>query len=120
MQITALWDRLKVEDAVRDEWLSGHTGVGQAVVDAVRCRCSARGALCMPESRPHWSLCAGVASFQCQAKLRSLQVQLQESLGPLIQQTRASITEMWDTMHYAQSQRDSEFPYMAIPRGTHA
>ena len=36
VQITALWDRLKVEDAVRDEWLSQHTGVGQAVVDAVR------------------------------------------------------------------------------------
>ena len=36
VQITALWDRLKVSEADRDEWLALHTGVGEAVVQAVR------------------------------------------------------------------------------------
>jgi len=37
VQITGLWDRLKVDEEARDLWLSQHTGAGQAVIDAVRC-----------------------------------------------------------------------------------
>lgn len=39
LQITSLWDKLKVSEEERDRWLSSHCGLGQSVIDAVRQLC---------------------------------------------------------------------------------
>jgi len=55
--------------------------------------------------------------LQCNDKLKELQGQFQAAIGELIQESRDRITQMWNTLHYSESQRTEEFEAFSAPSG---
>lgn len=112
LQITSLWDKLKVSEEERDRWLSSHCGLGQSVIDAVRQLCypshQTRAAACSPRSRHHHH---HHHHHQCKSKLQQLKLEMSAKLSTIVQDVRNTITALWDEMRYTATQR-AEFSGM--------